>query len=323
MKIGPGDAPIREEAALWFARLRGAEADDIRPAFEAWLARDPRHRAEYNRMAEIFSLHRRTVARSGRRRSIVVATGILVAAALSLCLLPNTVGWWSHRVPPGAGAGSVQDWASGAGSIRQVTLDDGSRVVLDANSRFQVRFDVARRSIVLIEGRARFDVAHEPRPFTVLANGTTVTARGTLFDVSVMPARPVRVVLYRGAVDIDSAGRAGRTHMRLVPGEQLTVLPDVPASPAPIGARTGPDWPEAVFDYDAIPLDRVVADANHYAIRPIVLEDSDLGNILVSGHFRVSDGSGLADQLAEVLGLSVDRSDPARLRLHKSATGTP
>src|SRR3546814_5408814 len=46
------------EASLWFARMRGPDAEEWRPQFEDWLALGASHRGAYNRAGEIFALGR-------------------------------------------------------------------------------------------------------------------------------------------------------------------------------------------------------------------------------------------------------------------------
>src|SRR3546814_2384163 len=50
----PGN--LRDEAAEWFAIMRGPDADARREEFEAWLARGALHRTAYNKIAETFSI---------------------------------------------------------------------------------------------------------------------------------------------------------------------------------------------------------------------------------------------------------------------------
>src|SRR3546814_6360827 len=69
------------------------------------------------------------------------------------------------------------------GGRRNIRLADGSVVELDEGSELSTDFNKSRRELKLERGRARFEVAHEGRPFIVLAGGGSVTARGTVFDV--------------------------------------------------------------------------------------------------------------------------------------------
>ena len=52
----PAEDQLLQEAAAWFARMRGPDAEASRDEFEAWLARGALHRRAYNRAAEIFAM---------------------------------------------------------------------------------------------------------------------------------------------------------------------------------------------------------------------------------------------------------------------------
>ena len=67
----------------------------------------------------------------------------------------------------------------------------------------------SERLLTLSEGRARFIVAHEARPFIVRAASNEVVATGTIFDVSLIQDR-LAVVLLEGSVEVRRR-RGGRT----------------------------------------------------------------------------------------------------------------
>lgn len=151
--------------------------------------------------------------------------------------------------------------ATTAGETRTVRLADGSTVRLDAATRLDAAFDAERRTIRLSQGQARFAVAHETRPFVVLAGGGSVTARGTMFDVAVAGGR-VDVRLLEGAVDVVLPARARQvrpTVRRLTPGEGLSFTP---APAADIASAAG------ARDVEAVPVAALVAEANRSASRP-------------------------------------------------------
>ena len=71
------------------------------------------------------------------------------------------------------------------GSKCRITLDDGTSVWLNSGSslRYPVRFPGGERRVEL-SGEALFDVSHQPeRPFVVEAGKSTMTVRGTKFNV--------------------------------------------------------------------------------------------------------------------------------------------
>lgn len=67
---------------------------------------------------------------------------------------------------------------------RTVTLEDGSRIELNARSRLRVTYSKSSRTVELYDGQALFQVAKDAsRPFLVKSGEATVRAVGTQFDV--------------------------------------------------------------------------------------------------------------------------------------------
>jgi len=336
---------LMEEAATWFARMRGPEAEDHRGKFEAWLARGALHRSAYNRAAEIFSLGKclesgadEEAAGPGRAYYSWRAGPVLAGAGATAILCVAILAWQSHSfaVRPGqqqrAGSLPQSDGSLALALIELGTgpdqrlekLIDGSRVTLAPNSRLNVRFDRSQRLLWLSHGRARFGVAHEPRPFTVIANGTRITARGTVFDVAITSENRVTVKLLRGAVDVAAPkhGTAKPAQTRLHPGQTMIVTNGSPTairSESGLNARGLPGSRATtnapIRDFDRVRLADVAAESNRIGQLPIRLADARLGDIRVSGRFRVDDSEQLADRLAAVLNLRVDRSDPSQVSL--------
>jgi transmembrane sensor len=335
----PG-SPMREDAAHWFARMRGPDAVKDRADFEAWLAASPLHRDAYNRITEVFSLGKglkqQTAAGIAELPSETsTSRGAWVTAILALVIVIAGGGAWSvsrHRDTDGPRSGGIvgQDrvlnaaaYATKIGQIHQYRLSDGSSITLDTDSQIAVAFDGATRALQLLRGRARFNVAHEPRPFIVTAGAGTVTAHGTLFDIRLQAHNAVSVRLLRGAIDVALPGPAGvlrhaMLRERLLPGQQLvfdaSALTRPRLAPTPVDAR----WPEATLDCDHQFLSSVVTEANRYATTQIELADAPIGNLRVSGSFRIDEPDILAERLATLFDLRVDKSVPGRLVLRQN-----
>lgn len=335
-----GAGHLREQAAAWFVRMRGPESDDARTGFEAWLAADPLHREAYSRIAEVFSLGKGLVnspeptAKPGRHvargKIPAIALGVLLAIGVGgALLLEQTTGArlpFAHETGDAVAARRTGlrhgHFQTDVGQIRTVRLEDGSSVTLDTNSILDVSFDTSHRQLRLVKGRARFDVAHETRPFVVLAAAGTVTARGTLFDVNIQENGMVRVRLIRGAVDVAiPRGKrlANRNALlqRLRPGQQIVVA-DKSLLPVQSGLSAIDErWPSAELDCDQLALSEVAARANRYSKTQIVIVDQTLGALQVSGTFRIDNADKLAAQLAEVFDLHIERQGSTRLVLYK------
>jgi len=331
---------LTEEASAWFAKMRGPDAPVHRPAFDTWLARGALHRSAYNRVGEIFAMGRflaEEKASDARMRDVRRSRRALIAIAATLLVGIMASGAWVMFAlqKSGNGNGDHIDLVQAArpgplqlatllGEIRTVRLEDGSLVTLDSDSLLIAMFDRSHRSLRLERGRVRFSVAHEQRPFTVTAGSGTVTAHGTKFDISIDRSRAVTVTLIEGAVDVSKTGieRATvTTTKRLKPGEMVSYSPATPI--VPITRLAGDagvaitDWTSAMMSYDQAPLATVIADANARSPVPIRLSSPLLGERRVSGTFRVNDTDKIADRLASLFDLTVDRSNPAEIVLHQ------
>lgn len=348
---GQNGETLEEEAACWFSRMRGPEAEQHTAEFENWLARGALHRAAYNRAGEIFALGKFLNATNARdegvrtlepadksspsmrhRRSArwaVTAMAVLLAAATAWLVLQNFDAPSSGpnlplAAQPPAPGGLVLAAEGGHRLIQ--SLSDGSVVTLEAGSRLLVTFDSSNRLLSLQSGKARFDVAHEVRPFVVQAAGGSVTARGTVFDVAIDKAYEVKVLLLRGSVDValPASPKNPPPIRRLVPGQTTSFagLPDPPAlslaasaGPLPIGKEprdTGP-----VMDFDNIRVGAIIARANLAGGKPISLAATGIASRRISGRFSFSDSGSIAERIALMFDLRVDRSDPSRIVLHE------
>lgn len=336
----PQGGQLRDEAADWFAIMRGPEAKSRRAEFEAWLARGALHRSAYNRIAEVFSMGKglkadaaratpiipqpsRSLRRSGAILSAVVITiaggwlwvGPLFRGA-PVPVGPNIVA--DHQSVPGA----PTQFATRLGEIRQFRLPDGSTVILDTDSLLTLSYGSTIRSLRLARGRARFTVAHEMRPFVVTAGEGTITARGTIFDVDVASNNKVEVHLIRGTIDVDMPSKpsregAKRQVQRLVAGEQIAFADQSVSPIEKIHADNSENWPNAMRDFDKARLADVIAEANRYSMTRIVIKSEEVGDLRVSGSFRINDTGKLADRLAVLFGLVADRNNPGVIILRR------
>ncbi|AOH87269.1 hypothetical protein AWL63_24270 (plasmid) [Sphingomonas panacis] len=330
----PPGGQLRDEAADWFATMRGPEAGARREEFEAWLARGALHRSAYNRIAETFSIGKGlragdppgdgepeaipNEATKDRRRILIafVATAT-IAGVLSLSITQrheHSADSMAVGRQPVVARSAPTQLSTRVGEIRTFALQDGSSVTLDTDSLLAVAFTGQERGLRLIRGRGRFSVAHAAQPFVVRAGGGSVTARGTLFDVGLTSDDKVHVHLLRGVVEVvvptpARSGSPATRVKRLVPGEEISFgPPSLPEQAAPAAAADADNWPQNVRDFDHIRLADLVVEANRYSTMPIILSTTDLADLRISGTFRLTDTHTLADNLAVMLRLSVTQT---------------
>jgi transmembrane sensor len=230
----------------------------------------------------------------------VLATGLLIAiVALSPTLL--------SLIPTSA------SYVTAVGEIREVSLEDGSKVTLSARSAIATRYSRSERRVTLADGEAFFQVSKDAdRPFLVFAGNTIVRVTGTQFDVR-KGATAVRVSVVEGVVEVGRVDmdEASRTTTVLKAGEQVAVASDGASSAvgsAPAGSQDS--WRRGRLVYEDAALSDVIEDANRYYAPGIVLADRSLGEMRVTASFQT-------DQIEQVIN-ALPASRP--VEVHKLAT---
>lgn len=191
-------------------------------------------------------------------------------------------------------------------SVRKITLEDGSVVHMDVNSRISVLMSPKRRQVELLAGRALFEVTHDAsRPFSVIAGNARTTDLGTRFQVDRVHECVV-VTLAEGSVVVDSTLSAQHWQEHLSPGEQLEVSPNTASHHKrvvePLAATS---WSRGRLVFRATPLSRAVEEVNQYAAKKLRIADPSLPGLSVSGNFVAGDSELAASAFAAVLPIRV------------------
>lgn len=317
----------RREASEWLARLNGPYDERDRAAFERWYRACPDHAHAYDHVAAVFEaagkLRRPHASDAGadapRRRIGAPLRYAVAAAAVGVILLAFVL--LSARTTSPLTDPSQQFAAFAAeGERRRIELADGSEVLLAPRSALEVALGSAERRLHLVRGEASFSVAHERRPFIVVAQSTEVVARGTRFVVR-LAGDTTTVSLIEGQVDVfhPASGPADRRRVtRLRPGERLVL--DLPRDrPAAAVAAQHPQARQspvraAMLEFDDTPLRDAVEQVNRHAATQIRLAPS-LGGLRVTGAFRAGDARGFAESVAAAFGIEVEQARDGNLSL--------
>ncbi len=306
--------PARAQAAVWLARMRGPEAERWTPDFTRWRAATPENEAAYQVVLRkweqsAFLANTRLGKERDLRRAATwsrhpIARTASVAAVLLLVLGAGALLY--SRLRPGSSPAAPIAYASMDGRIREIGLPDGTRVTLDAGSEIQV--DAPRRRARLLKGRARFDVAPVlGGRFVVDFAGGSIAADDDQFDIGLQGSL-VRVVAWRGAVDISRGSQgAALQPVRIVRGQMLAFQP----ASGPVAPRQADiaelAWTRGMLAFDETRLADAVESINRYNGRRIALASSAIGELRVTGAFRADDPQGFARATAAMFHLSVVR----------------
>ncbi|HDS1577989.1 TPA: FecR domain-containing protein [Stenotrophomonas maltophilia] len=209
-------------------------------------------------------------------------------------------------------AWQVQDHRTAVGERRELDLADGSRLLLDAGTHLQVRRHLRSRQVLLMQGRARFEVRHSAwRRFEVDAGPVHVRNYGTVFDVD-RQGDLSEVTLWRGDVGVRVDG--GAAEQRLAPGQRLLAQPGS-ISPAEAIGLDQADWTQGRLQFDRLPLVEVLRILQRYHDRPIVLDDPELGPLQVSGVFDADRAETAVMLLPDILPVRVQAAADGSLHL--------
>lgn len=345
-----------DEASAWFVDFRVGDMDlKSREAFNAWLRRSPEHIRAYLQIAETYSqvpalkdrpalnvndlLARARAdgnvfpiapAPTERRESVAASTGRVfsrfqrpIAAAAGIVML-IAVAFFAYK------ALNSPTYTTAIGEQRQITLDDGSTVVLNARSSLRARLTKDERKIDLLSGQALFDVAKDSaRPFTVRSQGTVIRAVGTQFDVYQRKSgTTVTVVEGRvsvvsedispsdGPLETDSStfkrGPEVRAHRPaptyLSAGEQAIVASGAVQKLDRAVTTVATAWTRRKLVFDGSPLTDVADEFNRYNKRELIIRGRDAESFHVSGVYSSTDPASLIRFLKAQPGIHVQET---------------
>lgn len=177
-----------------------------------------------------------------------------------------------------------------AGQRAQITLQDGTRVWLNAQSTltYPSRFSRNSRDVEVV-GEAFFDVAKGQKPFVVSTPEIELQVLGTRFNVYAYPdGEYTQADLIEGSLRIVEKRNNGRVAL-LNPNEQM-VYRNHTMEISPI---LNPDrmlWKKGVYSFHNERLIDIIEKLQLYYDVKIVVEDPDIFNVRYTGKFRQRDG---------------------------------
>jgi transmembrane sensor len=311
-------------AAEWMVRISSGELSgrDGR-ALEKWLALKPENRSDLERSRKLWSLSAE-LRNSPRARSLlqsdqaantskggpvngslsrylapaVAAAAVILAAFLALPQIGQFLP--TSRIAADGGATTAR------GEIANYTLPDGSTLTLGAASSARIAFNDKQRIIYLNKGEGFFDVKHNPdRPFIVVAGKKRVIVTGTKFNVDYLPRNSaMEVAVVEGLVNVSfPAQNAGQKTMPIKQNEVVRFPANGSVVRRPMSAARVAAWREGKLYFDDAELSEVLAGANRYFPKPVMVSSPEMGKRTVTGMFRAGDLTAVLTSLNDLYGL--------------------
>lgn len=157
------------------------------------------------------------------------------------------------------------------GALKEIVLDDGSKVWLKPGSELKYPAKVAGcERVVNLSGEGFFEVAGSAgNPFRVVTKGGEVDVLGTYFAIMAYDDEPVcRVTLFNGAVKVKS----GVSAQDMKPGEQAEIAYSSPGVAEIVVHAVDPGvvlaWKDGFYLLDGVDLPRIMREiARSYDIQ--------------------------------------------------------
>ncbi|WP_066415189.1 FecR domain-containing protein [Bordetella ansorpii] len=285
--VQPLSEQVRQQAISWYVRMAsGTQSAQDEQAFDQWHQAHPDHARAWRYMQEMGGRLRngaqmltpgvahvtlQRAATAGGRRRALKALALVGAGGTAWYLVQQPA---LRHMPFGY---LLADVRTGKGEQRTLTLEDGTRVMLNTASAIDVRFDARQRRILLHAGEILLTTGRDAagRPFEVVTAEGTLTPVGTRFVVRHEAGEgadaSTTLAVIEGAVDVrphDGPAASARVQA----GQQLRFTRGGMAPQSAVD-EASLAWMDGTFVAEGMRLDQFLAQLSHY--RPGVLRWSD------------------------------------------------
>ncbi|AHE52780.1 FecR family protein [Sphingomonas sanxanigenens] len=295
---------INRQAADWLARLHADDrAAEDEAAFRTWLKADPSHEGAFERASMIWD------AAGGLRDQPIAREAPAPAPAARLSRRAVMAGGGALFVAGGLGLGWQRAYAgvyrTGIGEQRRLVLEDGSRVMLDTDTRIRFRAGSAARTLSLATGRIDLDIARDTRPFVIEAGERRVIATAARLDLR-RDGDDVALTAIQGSARIDAPDVTGKAAP--VPLAQGTRIAMAEGRPDRLDQPELDDliaWQSGRLAFRDETIAQAATEMNRYSTRALVVSDPRVADLRLSGVYRVGDSEAFARSLAVLLPVRV------------------
>ncbi|WP_320197534.1 FecR family protein [Agrobacterium sp. rho-13.3] len=307
--------PIVDQALDWAVLLKasGKPSVETNNAFEAWLNENPNHKSAWEEISGIWASPEVLLASAGlgnalprnppipprSRRGFSMRTrvrvGALAAATAAVVLIGGQ---------PILNAVSIRwqaDYRTDAGQLQEISLPDGSRMLLNTQSAVALDFEGNKRGVRLLKGEAWFDVVHDAsRPFHVAATFSDVEVKGTAFAVDVR-AGVDTIVLERGAV-VTRHEKPDIAPVNLQPGQMVRASSTSLSEVTTFDPDEALGWKDGRIILTGTPLRAALEQIGAYYQGKIITLNPSLANVTISGNYRIDNIEAAIDSVVAAAG---------------------
>ncbi|MBC3304104.1 FecR domain-containing protein [Pseudomonas sp. SWRI18] len=298
------DPRLVNQAIQWMITLRFNVADDASTAaFERWLQTSAEHQQVWQRVATMNDDFSQLPAQVGRHALRGARQRISRREGLKLLgLFAGAAGltWLGRDYTPLPAL--MADYRTATGERRWVTLDDGSRILLNSASAFDIAFTPERRLVQLRQGEMLVSTGADNRPFWVQTRDGYLRALGTRLLVR-EEAQATLLAVQQGEVAVFTNSHASNARQVLKPGEQV-LFNRSGIRPAIANGLDPWAWSEGVITAQNMRLDDFLSELGRY--RNGLLRCSQaIAGLRVSGTYQLDDTDQVLGLVAQSLKVDV------------------
>lgn len=304
----------RDIAAYWYERFRsGNVTPQEQQIFEAWLACDSAHQLHYQRIQALWAVteqlpqacvaqaHINAPARhtkTARSRRAFLGYGLAMAGAAGVAVVAVGPWQWSTATT------FQQVYSTAQGEQRNVILPDGSSMMLNTDTVADVQFSQNKRVVHLQKGEALFAVQTvENAPFVVQMEMGSVQVTGTQFNIY-QTGQEFTVTVLEGAVQVETGPRWNPMRQALQAGKALRVT-DGALAAVPADTHRAVAWSEGKVVFRGTSLRDAIQELKRYNNVSVQLTTAQLGQLKVSGVFRLDDPYAFLEALPHIIPVGV------------------
>jgi transmembrane sensor len=334
----PNSNASYDEASAWIAKLDKGLSGNEQQELRAWLCASDDNHATFMKMAQLWDRMDALAkladicppAINAPRRSMRFAWPVAAMAASVLMAIALAI-WMPSRIeqdPPVAmvTAAAADIYETAIGEQASYDLADGTRIVLNTNSRVTVSYSASNRLLELQRGEMHIIVARDTaRPLSVLVGGRVVQAVGTEFNIEITGEQRIELVVTEGVVMVGiMAGPTDASDPQAplvlspratpVAAGQEAAIPsaDDPAEPVAADAIDTDDiavklsWREGNLIFRGESLEEAVSEVGRYTEVQFIFLDEASKKVRVAGLFKAGDVEGLLAALRQNFNISYE-----------------
>lgn len=239
---------------------------------EIYFSDEEKIRQAFKQFAKKNKLQTKRTTRQVLLSSVKYAAAIVIMVLLSLNLY-NTV-FRTHEV-------SMNTVEVPRGKHTFLTLSDGTKVWLNADTKFSYPSDFGTSREVYIEGEGYFDVTrNEKKPFVVNGNLFKISVLGTEFNVNAYNNENIDISLKKGRIDVLTDN--SENGFFLIPNDQLHIGLDGETTVRQVDMTAIDKWTTGEIVITEQPLSATMKVLERKYDIPIIIMDEELSGEIFS-----------------------------------------